>query len=133
MNLVRCTDMRKILRLDDLIFPGDDPVNVWDTRTVWWTLGTQAFCGMRPTNETGVAFLCRAGVVPESRGKGLQKRMIRKRVQWARAEGMTEVVTYTAPWNVASARSLQACGFKIYAPHVRWAGDWMVYWSKGLI
>jgi len=129
MNLVRTTDLRLILRIDARTFPDDMPVNVLDSRTMWWRLGELAYCGIRTTSEPGLAFMVRSGVVPEARGQGLQRRMILTRLRWARSEGLAEVCSYTVTDNAPSMRNLMRCGFEPYDPPEKWAGD-VVYWTK---
>lgn len=96
---------------------------------VWELVG---YAGGRVIPETGAYYLSRAMVLPEYRGRGLQKRLIRARVAHARRLGCPRVVTYTNPVNVASNNSLIACGFKTASP---WDGDknslW-VHWSRKL-
>lgn len=128
-RLVRTTDLRLILRIDARTFPDDKPVDVLDTNIQWWKYGELAYCGIRRTNEPGLAFMVRSGVVPEARGQGLQKRMILKRLAWANREGFTEVCSYTVTDNAPSMRNLVRCGFEPYDPPERWAGE-VVYWSK---
>lgn len=57
------------------------------------------------------AVLVRAGVAKPWRGCGLQKRLIKVRLAFARRAGCVRATTYTATKNVASQRSLIACGF----------------------
>lgn len=80
----------------------------------------------------GVVYLRRAGVVPEARGVGLQRRLIRARVAWARTVGASHVETYTLPDNPWSMCSLIDCGFRPWEPPDRYAGDGRVYWRRDL-
>lgn len=77
-------------------------------------------------------FLSRAGVLPEARGQGLQKKLIKARCNHAKKAGYSWAVTYTSPENAPSFTSLQACGFLLYLPEYRWAGTEMLYWRKKL-
>jgi ribosomal protein S18 acetylase RimI-like enzyme len=81
--------------------------------------------------DTGAYYLSRAGVVPEYRGRGLQKRLIRVRVARARKLGAPRVVTYTNPINAASNNSLIACGFKTTKPWETATSEWL-HWRKVL-
>jgi predicted acetyltransferase len=79
-----------------------------------------------------VGYLCRAGVLaPKFRGRGLQKLMIQKRVTYARRRKWSVVVTDTHE-NLASANSLIACGFRLYAPDTKWSFETSLYWRKQL-
>lgn len=130
IRLHRTENVRAILALDAKIFPTDDPVDVWDKRAVWWIAPGAAYCGIRPTAREGLAFLLRAGVVEAYRGQGLQRRMIRTRLRWARTAGFVEVCTYTIPTNPWSSNNLIACGFRLYDPPHRWAGEDTNYWVR---
>lgn len=68
-------------------------------------------------------------VIPEYRGKGIQKRLIRARVRECTKRGLS-TVTFTDPDNPKSMRSLLACGFKPYNPECRWSGEDKVYWMR---
>jgi GNAT superfamily N-acetyltransferase len=79
---------------------------------------------------TGVAFLSRVGVLPGSRGNGLQRRLIRCRERRANRDGYPRVVSYTTPSNTKSSNNLIHCGYRLYVPPILWAGD-VNYWEKG--
>lgn len=126
-----------VLALDEICFPHDDRVNVIDS--LWWIVwqGEEAvaYAGLRPCqveHNAGLGFLCRVGVVPEHRGRGLQKRLIRVREAAAKAIGLEELVSYCVPWNCASLNSLVACGYKFYRPATKWGGAGAVYLHKKL-
>jgi RimJ/RimL family protein N-acetyltransferase len=124
-----------VLALDEECFPQDVRVRLDGAR--WWLVrdgrSVIGFAGLRrcglPVNR-GLGFLCRVGIAARHRGHGLQKRLIRVRERAARAEGLEELVTYCAPWNLASANSLIACGFRLYRPAERWGGAEALYWRK---
>lgn len=126
-----------VLPLDEICFPADHRVAV--PGSIWWVAWDKtepvAYAGLRlcalPENR-GLGFLCRAGVVPQHRGHGLQKRMIRVRETAARQLGLKELVTYCVCTNVASMNSLVACGYKFYLPATRYGGAGAVYLRKPL-
>lgn len=80
----------------------------------WWVAEHEgmavAFAGavMRGSD----ASLIRSAVMREARGLGLQKRLIRVRLAWAKKQGALRAVTYTHVRSIASMRSLVSCGFK---------------------
>lgn len=76
--------------------------------------------------------MVRSGVVTKWRGQGLQKRLIKARVNMARRHGFSSVITYVLDWNLASANSLISCGFKLYTPNVKYAGNKAYYFKKPL-
>jgi GNAT superfamily N-acetyltransferase len=92
-----------------------------------------AFCGLDLLPDEGAAFLCRAWVRPDRRGRGLQHRMIRLRERYARSIGVERLITYTAYGNCPSANSLIKCGFKMYNPANPWGLPQANYWYKVLI
>jgi GNAT superfamily N-acetyltransferase len=111
--------------------------------SVWW-VGVDAadeivaFASARIIDD-GSCIFNSCGVLREHRGQGLQRRLIRARVSWARRQGCPFAVTYTAADNAASANSLIACGFRQLeldkpwfesCAHCESAG--FVYWRRGL-
>ncbi len=78
-----------------------------------------------------IVYLSRAGVLPHARGGGLQKRLIRARVNYAKKLPARGVVTYTRD-NPPSMNSLISEGFKTYHPSSPWAADDAVYWFKDI-
>lgn len=126
-----------VLALDELCFPEDYRVSL--DGSLWWLVWRDkeavGYAGLRPCQSEqnkGVGFLCRVGVVPRHRGRGLQKRLIRAREDAARNLGLRELVTYCVPWNCASINSLVACGYRFYRPSTRWGGAGAVYLRKRL-
>lgn len=103
----------------------------------WWWLAFHGktpigFCGMSPSarwERTG--YFTRAGVTSLFQGKGIQKRLIRARMMFAKKLNYTHVVTDTRD-NPASANSLIRCGFKMYQPRHPWGFKESVYWIRKL-
>ena len=92
-----------------------------------------AYASVRPSMQYAhVVYFDRAGVAPLARGRGLQRRLIRARLGWARSEGATHAVTYTAPHNIKSSNNLIRCGFRMYSPRKPWAGvpGASLYWLR---
>lgn len=104
----------------------------------WWLVYHQGepvgFAGMRPAvTDPEAAFLCLAGVLASHRGKGLQRKLVRKRLELAKQEGYARVISHTMTWNVHSSNNLVREGFELYWPAVRFGGAADVnYWTKGL-
>lgn len=121
-----------VLQLE--ILPADKPAK---TNAGWWWIlydGVKpiGFCGVYKSSQwAGTGYLCRAGVLTEYRGKGLQRRLIRVRERKARQLGFTHLVTDTYE-NPPSANNLIACGYKTYHPRSPWGGDGVIYWIKRL-
>jgi GNAT superfamily N-acetyltransferase len=71
-------------------------------------------------------------VLPEFRGQGLQKRLIRIRLKTAKAIGMNWAVTDTYD-NPASGNNMIACGFKLFIPSDPWGVGRTLYWRKRIL
>jgi RimJ/RimL family protein N-acetyltransferase len=70
--------------------------------------------------------------VEEARGRGLQRRLIKARVDFAHKIGMQRLITYTHVSNVPSINNLIRSGFTLYDPPKGWAEDDFLYWEKEL-
>jgi GNAT superfamily N-acetyltransferase len=131
--LANTPELLKIVRkLDRRCFPNDDPVNI-DSAIYYLAYDLKG----NPVGFGGIVlhgttwFLRRAGVVKSARRKGLQKLLIQARVRFARRYRPDyPISTYTVHDNVASQRSLIACGFKPYRPTELYGGASCVYWIK---
>lgn len=113
-------------------------------RTLWWVvtdgLEIVAYAGAEEwkIDDEHALNLTRAGVLDAYRGRGLQRRLIRARIRYARKIGCQEVWTYTHWRNYPSANNLLRCGFSMWAPAF-WGGcevdfeptSWL-YWRRGL-
>jgi GNAT superfamily N-acetyltransferase len=113
---------------DDAVFP---------TERGWWWLVMDggdpvAFGGMVPSCQfSDCMYLCRSGVLPSHRGRGLQKRLIRIRAKHAKRLGAAWLVTDTCD-NPISANALIYCGFRLYNPSKPWGLKRSLYWKKAL-
>lgn len=95
--------------MDAVCFPTD--TSFWnDERYHWWRIDGMAYAGLRVEGTT--AHFTRAGVMPDYRGQGLQKLLIKARLAWCKRRGIKVVKTYTSHDNTASIASLKACGFR---------------------
>ena len=126
--------LQTLKNLHGATFPGTpepDYLDCW-----WWLVYSGAtpvgFAGMGPSarwERTG--YFNRAGVTYLFQGKGIQKRLIKTRMAWARKLNYTHVVSDTRE-NPASANSLIKCGFKIYEPRYPWGFKESLYWIRKL-
>lgn len=126
-----------VLALDEICFPED--YRITTAEALWWVVwcGRRpvGYGGLRPCREAhnrGMGFLCRAGVIREHRGRGLQKRLIVARERVARRMGLKRLVTYCVPYNAASINSLISCGYRVYCPGTKWGGAGAIYFGKNL-
>jgi GNAT superfamily N-acetyltransferase len=128
--------------LDAEIFPSDTPSVVG---TANWFLGWDkdhavAFCGWKPyfLNFDLVGFHYRAGVLPDYRGQGLQKKMVEKREDEMRRSNIKIAVTYTEVYSAASMTTFINMGYRPYeATETTALCDLskfrrMVHWRKNL-
>lgn len=137
IRLGRTEDLNLIRQLNDRLIGNElTPRQLY--RTAWWLAeasdgGTAGFCGVKYDGGDWV-YLIRAAVDDRYRGRGLQLRMIRTRLAWARrTTRATLAVTDTLPENVASNNNLIRCHFMQYLPAYAWAGyDGVVYWRREL-
>jgi GNAT superfamily N-acetyltransferase len=103
----------------------------------WW-LATDGhrevgYAGMVPSHRVEKAgYLSAAAVIPEYRGRGIQQRMIRKRIAHARSLGWKWLFTETILDNPASANALINCGFRMFWPAHPWGSPYAVYWRLDL-
>jgi N-acetylglutamate synthase-like GNAT family acetyltransferase len=124
----------KLSRLQKVCLPYDQPI---DTNFGSWWIATKdgndiGFAGLvRTVSWNDCGYLCRAGVVPDARGQGLQKQFIRVRLRQAKALGWKWVVTDTTD-NPASANSLISTGFKLFQPTKPWGFKNTLYWRRKL-
>ena len=99
----------------------------------WWIVydsfdNACAFGGLVPSMRwSDCGYLCRSGVLPLYRGKGIQKKLIRARVRQARALGWRWLITDTYE-NPPSSNSLISCGFRLFEPTVPWGANGTLYW-----
>lgn len=123
-----------LLWLQGEVLPYDEPRAIADDD--WWIAYKDGlpvgFASMGAIStgggQTG-AYLSRCGVLTKARGRGIQRRLIRARVRYAKKQGLTFIVTDTTD-NPASANSLIAEGFNMYHPERRWAMPTSNYWFK---
>ncbi len=113
-------DQQRIRRMDALCFPVDEPPIIAGAE--WWIgwdgATAAAYCAWKAVEHDGVTvgFHYRVGVMPDYRGHGLQRRMLRLREAKMREQGLRAAVTYTDADSAASMRSLIAEGYRPYAP-----------------
>jgi ribosomal protein S18 acetylase RimI-like enzyme len=113
-------DERRILQMDAVCFPLDEPPIIAGAEwLIGWDVATHAaYCAWKAVKHDGVSigFHYRAGVLPEYRGQGLQRQMLRLRETRMREQELKVAVTYTDADAAASMRNLIAEGYRPYAP-----------------
>jgi GNAT superfamily N-acetyltransferase len=115
--------------------PSDSPYDV--QKGHWWIAYADniipvGFAGLvRSISWWDCGYLCRAGVLTEYTGKGIQKRLIKAREAQAKKLGWNWLITDTRD-NPASSNNLISCGFKLYNPTHPWGFKDALYWRKKL-
>lgn len=121
-----------IAALQAAVLPADAPHSM-DAGAWWLALDDGlpiAFAGIVPSTRWGdCSYLCRAGVLPSHRGRGLQKRLIAIRERYAKGVGHRWLITDTTN-NPASSNSLISCGFRLFHPSRPWGPTSALYWRK---
>ena len=125
--------------LCDKLLLEDGHVSVWKSNGEYWIAEDRtsgaivAYAGLvRSGRYSNVVYFNAAGVIESARGKGIQRRLIRARLRWAKNHGSDWAVTDTTCDNIPSMRNLQACGFRPYWPTHCWRVPGAVYWSRKL-
>jgi GNAT superfamily N-acetyltransferase len=135
VDIRQLKNVNRLFTLQRICLPSDNP---YDTTTGFWWAATDAssrdiaFAGLVYSSRwSDCGYLCRAGVVPSSRGQGIQKKLIRVRIRQAKAVGMKWLITDTYN-NPASSNSLISCGFKLFDPSVPWGATGTLYFRLKL-
>lgn len=127
-------DLVTLRKLEAKVMPEDLPVD--SDHTFWLVRDGDGlpvgFCSAVYRPQLDYVFLSRAAIDPSVQGHGLQRRMIRARVAWARAQGASRVITYTLLKNYASMVNLLREGFRFYHPDHKYVGDGVHYLMKDL-
>ena len=121
--------------LQDATFAPQEHVD--PTEGGWWWLvrdegAPVAFAALLPApswKDSG--YMARCGVLKAARGQGLQRKLLKKREDHAKAMGMKRVFTTTYN-NPASANNLIARGYRTYIPAGKWGAQDTIYWRKDL-
>ena len=107
--------------------------NEFHNNREWWAFiddegKVGAYCGSIYANN--ICIMIRAWVKKKHRGKGLQKKLIKTRINAAKIQDCHTIITYTTKDNYPSANNLISQGFKLYFPEYAYGGNEMLYWSK---
>ena len=122
-TLRRTDNTRKVRALYNLQFPPD----TWMGRNqAHWMLSNDVdpvagFCSAAYLKDLKCGFFTAAWVRAAVRGGGIQRRMIRTRVNWSKKQGARFCLTYCAADNYGSLYNLLRCGFQAY-----WKSGWHV-------
>lgn len=124
-----------LLYLQKKTLPYDKP---YDTSNgTWWIAYDEenkpiGFAGLVQSSQwLDTGYLCRAGVLLEHHGKGIQKRLIGVRLRHAKKLGYNWCISDTRE-NPPSSNSLINQGFKLYEPSNPYGDTKTLYWRKDL-
>jgi len=120
-----------LTRLQSEILDGTKPAKI--NIGYWWIVYTETnkavgFAAMKQSSQfSDCVFLHRSGISDEHTGNGLQKRLIKARLNKAKHMGFNWAVSDTT-LNPQSTNSLINCGFKMYQPSKPWGWKHTCYW-----
>ncbi len=121
--------------LDAKEFTGCE-VQRWDESYLWVVRDESGqavgYAAMRYLTADKCGYFSRAAVLNKHRRRGLHRRLVRARINFAKRQGWQGVITYTAIDNLASANSLMALGFRLYSPAYRYVGKDFLYFVRML-
>lgn len=111
-----CQDTDLIADLDRACFPADEPMGRELIESCHWAVAWVAgepigYCGYRPGDAAGSAYLERYGVLPDHAAKGVGSALLKWCARNARKHCFTSIVTYVFYHNVQSVRALVKAGF----------------------
>jgi GNAT superfamily N-acetyltransferase len=133
----QCKDFSAVSKLNEDIFMEELTEDDLEG-SAWWMVsskdGPVAFAGVHMHTKC-YASLIRVGIEEEHRGHGLQRKLIRVRVRWAKKQKAKGVVTYTLADNIASSNNLIKEGFRLFEPLEPWDDEEepVLYWLKELL
>lgn len=134
----RAAELERVQAIDRELLDGSRPDYKYKS-IAWWVavipakeigpgavdeiVGYAAGYVWSPPDVGEVAFvLTRCGVLKEHRGRGLQNRLLRVRIGYARRVGAKLVWTYTHATNIKSSNNLMDEGFRLWKP-AHWQGE----------
>lgn len=123
-----------VQELHSRLFPDDSWVG--DHHTFWIATDMSGvpvgFASAVHREDLDYVFLSRAGVDKSASGQGLQRRLIRARIAWAKKRGVSKIITYTSLKNYPSIINLLACGFRFDKPKAEYVGSDVHYFKMEL-
>lgn len=122
--------------LHTLTFPGDTHE---DYSAGWWWIvfdgwDPVAFAGMRQAHsEKDAIYFSRCGVLTSHRGRGIQKKLLARRIALSKRLGVQACISTTIVMNTPSSNNLIRAGFRLYDPSAPWGHNETLYWRKEFI
>jgi hypothetical protein len=119
----------KLIELDAKVFP--NCFNEFKDNREWFVIVSKgeiiSYSGSAISE--GVCIFVRMWVSILHRGKGIQSLMIKRRIESAKKQKCTDVITYTTIDNIPSSNNLIKNGFRLYSPQFAWVGCKYLYWK----
>lgn len=139
LNLGPCSMVfDRIAYIQSVCLPDDDPVTYQENSEGYWYVvhgpssKIVAFALMVQSQQwIDAVYMSRCCVLPQHRGKALQKRLLYARERLARSKNYNWSITDTCE-NPASGNSLIKCGYRLFTPSNPWGLKNSIYWSKNL-
>lgn len=128
-RVTNSTQLQKIAAMDAICFPNDDPISDWH-ESDWYLVyegGDILGYGSKKELAGDITYLNRVGVLPAHRGKGIQRKLLDRRIK--DSQGST-IITYTVNSNPASSNNLIRKGFLLFIPENQWVEGEVLYWIK---
>lgn len=133
MKIRQTNNIKEIVEIMERCVPGDllelNENIFWIVKDGGESIG---FASLKPLPEENSIFLSLVGILPNARGAGIQRKLIKTRLNWAKRNGYKCAVTYTLMDNYPSISNLIKCGFKFYTPYYEWVGSKVFYFKKDI-
>lgn len=125
----------QIEKLDHKQFIDGYPIQ-W-SNTIWWIVKQQniivAYISLEYNKPNkNYVYLARSFVLPQYRGLGIHKRLIKTATMWARRNKYKTIWSSINVWNYASGNSLISCGFKLCKPITDEWTEQLLFFQKAL-
>lgn len=138
IKIIRLTNrecLDEVIAIHQEVFPSSIKFNKNDL--IWVAIDLQknnkivAYATARVLAKQRSLKIALCGVTDKYKGQGLQVRLIKARVAYAKKENLGSVITNTVA-NPTSENNLIKCKFKLYRPIKFWAGSGSNYWYRNL-
>ena len=131
-------NIQRLNVMQEIVF-GEIYVSPDASNDFWWIAfdreGIAGFCCVTVYDHddgSKTAFLSLAGVLHQSRGQGLQRKMVKKREALAKEHGCYRIISYCSRDNIISANNLIKAGYLLYTPEYDWGIENAFYFQKML-
>lgn len=134
ITILRTNDILETKHVMRVLALGDID-NIEYSKNILWLVRDKkkaiGMCSLKPLPDEGSVFFSYSVIDPKYRGRGIQRKLIRARLAWAKRHGYTCASTYTLKDNYPSMSNLIKCGFMFYDPHSEYTKNWF-YFKKNI-